>query len=44
MEYEGGWNMSCLEHIYLNWLLEDIAREHGLRICYVALDPIEKKK
>jgi hypothetical protein len=36
--------MSCLEHIYVNWLLEDIARENNLSIVFVGLDGYEKKK
>lgn len=43
-------DMSCLKHIWVNWLIEDIARERNLSIVFVGFDgepekePIEKSK
>ena len=37
--------MSCLEHVWINWLIEDIARRENLSIAFVGLDgPREKEK
>ena len=30
--------MSCLEHIWINWLLRDIAEKKGMSIVFVGLD------